>query len=85
MDDAAVGEDHEVVDFSRGLTEAQKKRIVPVDTVPSELIESASKAFNEQTANEEIRNSERRPDPCTVYSHKDFDGQKLSPDLSSSV
>jgi hypothetical protein len=74
MDDAAVDEDLEIVDFSRGLTEAQKDRIVPVDTVPSELINSARKAFNGPTTNGEALASETIPDPCTVYEHKDFDG-----------
>ena len=75
MDDTAVDEDLEVVDFRRGLTEAQKERIVQVDTVSSELINYARVAFNGQAAKRESFCSETMPDPCTVYEHKDFDGK----------
>jgi alkylated DNA repair protein alkB homolog 1 len=77
MDDAAVDEDLYVVDFNRGLTEAQKDRIVAVDTVPSDLIDSARKVFEnyDRISNVHSPNSETMPSPCTVYEHNDFDGR----------
>jgi hypothetical protein len=81
MVDPEVDEDLEVVDFRRGLTEAQKESIVAVDTVPSSLIDSARKAFEDygQAENGQSQNSETMPEPCTTYEHKDFDGQKEPP------
>ena len=76
MDDAAVDADLEIVDFKRGLTETQKEKLVPVDTVPSVLIDSARKAFKYygQAESDEVSRSGTMPDACTVYEHKDFDG-----------
>ena len=70
-----------IVDFRRGLTESQRQRIVHVDTVPSELLYSARMAFNHysQNVNSEVTASEVMPDACTVYEHKDFDGQMQPP------
>ena len=69
--------DLEIVDFRRGLTGAQKDRIVPVDTVPPGLIDSARTVFNHgQHVNGEVKTSETMPDACTIYEHKDFDGQR---------
>ena len=76
MDDASVDSDFEIVDFSRGLTSVQKERIFPVDAVSSELIDSARKAFDnfQKSANEEVDDTEEKADACTIYEHKDFDG-----------
>lgn len=73
--------DFDIVDFRRGLTHLQKERIVPIDTVSSELIDSARKAFqrSSQEANEEAKASVAMPDACTVYEHKDFDGLMETP------
>ena len=77
MDDASVENDADIVDFRRGLTPVQKEKIVLVDSVSSELIDSARLAFvhSGEDLNREINVSERKPDPCSVYEHKDFDGQ----------
>jgi alkylated DNA repair protein alkB family protein 1 len=77
MSDAAVDDDPEVVDFTRGLTESQKKRIIPIDIIPSDLIREAQKSFGEQGEGELLRNSEAftTPEPCTIYEHQDFPGK----------
>jgi len=76
MSDAAVDEDLDVVDFSRGLTAAQTEKIFPVDTVPSELIKDAWDTFkrSEQHTHEEATDPLDMPTPCTIYEHKDFPG-----------
>jgi hypothetical protein len=80
MDDASVDSDTEIVDFKRGLTPLQKEKILAVDTVPSDLIDSARKVFQNpsQITNGEVLDSETVPGPCTVYEHRDFDGQSLA-------
>jgi alkylated DNA repair protein alkB family protein 1 len=84
MEDKAVNNDLDVLDFNRGLTPAQKEKLVAVDTVPSELIDSACKAFKGDAADEAAHNedSSSSPEPCIIYGHKDFPGM-TSPDLSS--
>ena len=79
MDDSAVDDNLEVVDFRRGLTGAQKEKIVTVGTVPSQLIGSAQKAFkgDGQDDHGNARASDFVPEPCTIYEHKDFDGKFL--------
>jgi hypothetical protein len=71
-----VDQDLQVLDFSRGLTDAQKEKLVAVDTASSELIYSAWKAFNndgaEGVAND--RDMDKLPESCTIYEHKDFPG-----------
>ena len=76
MDDVSVDSDLNVVDFRRGLTIEQKEKIVPVDSVTSEVITAAHVKFVEssQSTNGKPRNLSTSPDPCTVYEHKDFDG-----------
>jgi alkylated DNA repair protein alkB family protein 1 len=76
MEDAAVDQDFDVLDFSRGLTDVQKEKLFVVDTVPSELIDSAWKIFkgDEKEDVASIEESVQLPDPCTVYEHKDFPG-----------
>jgi alkylated DNA repair protein alkB family protein 1 len=78
MDDAAIDNDLYVVDFTRGLSESQKERIVPVEEISSELITSAMKAFKAQNRadGEEVRGGDEDPvpSPCTVYEHMDFPG-----------
>lgn len=78
MDDAAVDQDLDVVDFTRGLTDAQKEKLVPVETVPCELIEAARKAYKNygKSESEGIVDSDPLPTPCTVYEHKDFPGEE---------
>lgn len=77
MDDAAVDTDLNIVDFGRGLTVAQKEKIVPVATVDPELIAKAQRAYrNYGKENAELDSgTDSRPTPCTVYEHKDFPGQ----------
>lgn len=76
MSDASVDQDLEVVDFRRGLTAAQKERIIPADTVPSELIEEARVAFKYfGQDNEEGTKVGGLPEACTIYEHKDFPGE----------
>lgn len=81
MDDASVDNDLEIVDFRRGLTPTQKERIVPVDTVSSELIDAARKTFrcSAQETDGTIEALQAMPDACTVYEYKDFDGRKRHP------
>jgi alkylated DNA repair protein alkB family protein 1 len=84
MDDAAIDNDLNVVDFTRGLSESQKERIVSVEEISSELITSATKAFKAQNRadGEEVKGGDKDenpvPKPCTVYEDMDFPGT-LSP------
>lgn len=77
-----MDQDLEVLDFRRGLTDAQKEKLVAVDTVSSELIDSAWKAFDgdgtEGVADDGDIN--KLPESCTIYEHKDFPGT-ISPTL----
>lgn len=68
MSDAAVSDDLEIVDFSRGLTPEQKEKMSPVGTVPSELIAKAQKDF----AGAEY--DPGHPEACTIYEHSGFPG-----------
>jgi alkylated DNA repair protein alkB family protein 1 len=83
MEDAELDQDLEIVDFTRGLTDAQKERIVPVGTVTSSTIAAAQEAFV-KFGSESANGRETKPRPCalpeecTVYEHKNFDGQALS-------
>ncbi|TVY40151.1 Alpha-ketoglutarate-dependent dioxygenase [Lachnellula subtilissima] len=83
LSDAAVDQDLEVVDFRRGLTDVQKQKIVPVDTVKSELIASAQKAFRKcgDKGAEDTVDVETEPEACTIYEHQDFPGLRLLPKL----
>lgn len=76
MDDAAVDADLDIVDFNRGLTDAQREKLVSVGTVEAELIARAQKAykFYGEDSMEEASDSGPLPTPCTVYEHKDFPG-----------
>jgi hypothetical protein len=76
MEDAAVDADLEVLDFARGLTDQQKERLVAVDTVSSELINSAWGAFKSEGKQDVIEygDSHKLPDCCTIYERKDFPG-----------
>lgn len=78
LDNGSIETDVHIVDFRRGLTAEQQERIVPVDTVTSEVIVEAEKAF--RTANGDNRDIEDAvPPSCTIYEHKDFPGtQKRS-------
>ncbi|KAE9365088.1 hypothetical protein N431DRAFT_496254 [Stipitochalara longipes BDJ] len=83
MEDEAVNKDLYILDFSRGLTNAQKEKLVAVDNVPSELIAFAWKAFKgdvERDATHGV-DSTSLPEPCTIYEHKDFPGLRLLPSL----
>jgi alkylated DNA repair protein alkB family protein 1 len=77
MDGFAVDKDLEVVDFRRGLTEAQKEKILPVGTVSSELIASAQEAFKAVDAFKDGKAgaSDFGPERCTIYEHKNFEGE----------
>jgi alkylated DNA repair protein alkB family protein 1 len=76
MEDVAVDADLEVLDFARGLTDVQKERLVAVDTVSSELIKSAWKEFKREGKQDIVDNgdSQKLPESCTIYEHKDFPG-----------
>jgi len=74
VEDSALDQDIDVVDFRRGLTEAQKEKIVPVASVPSELINVAQKVFIAEHQGREPK-ARNVPEACTVYEHKDFTGQ----------
>lgn len=65
--------DFEIVDFRRGLTQAQREKIVPVDTVSSEIIDSARK-ISGVACQTPSKDSQTMPDTCAVYEHKEFDG-----------
>lgn len=79
MENSAVDEDLEIVDFRRGLSDIQKQKIVPVATVPSEMIAAAGKVFKSygQSQEGESLGLNNVPDACTVYEHKDFNGQLI--------
>lgn len=84
MEDEAVDQDLEILDFSRSLTDAQREKLVAVDTVPSELIESARNAFKACEKEEGSHNLEvPLPEACTIYEHKDFPGETRTPFLVS--
>jgi hypothetical protein len=80
LEDSALDKDLEIVDFKRGLSDIQKKKIVPVEIIPASLIAQAQELFTGSTYQDPIQ--ERRgadstpiPEQCTVYEHKDFVGQ----------
>jgi alkylated DNA repair protein alkB family protein 1 len=81
MSDVDIDQDLEIVDFRRGLSEVQKERIVPVGTVSSECIRKAVDAFKEGYENGDCGEEESSalPNACTIYEHKDFDGQFFQP------
>lgn len=76
MEDEAIDADMEVLDFARDLTDVQKERLVAVDTVSSELIYSAWRAFKSEEKQDvfDAVNSQKLPQSCTIYEHKDFPG-----------
>lgn len=80
MSDADVDQDLKVVDFSRGLTDAQKKRIIPMSSVGSGLIASAQEEFRFSSGTEKGNAAEAatEPEPCTVYEHQDFPGESIT-------
>jgi hypothetical protein len=84
MNNVSIDEDLNIVDFRRGLTEDQKRRIVPNDTVDAALIKEAGHAFVKVNglASKEIE--ELRPKSCTIYEHKDFPGIGFTIDLDIS-
>jgi alkylated DNA repair protein alkB family protein 1 len=86
MESAAINTDPEIIDFKRGLTEEQKERIVPVETVPSELMASAAETFRRQrtSSSGEIWEPKSAPPASTVYEHKDFPGQLLNDHFGAS-
>ena len=81
MDDAAVDQDLEVLDFTRSLTTAQTDKLVIANTVPSDLIEAARDAFKCSISEDLVDDGSEisRPKACTVYEHKDFPGTTLRP------
>lgn len=70
MSDAAVHDDLEIVDFTRGLTPEQQEKLSPVGIVPSELIAKAQKEF----MNTEAEDEPGFPAACTIYEHSGFPG-----------
>lgn len=75
MSDAEVTTDLAVVDFKRGLTEAQKEVIVPVDTISAEIITEAQRVFRESGENLCISfDTGVEVEACTVYEHTSFPG-----------
>ncbi|KAH8790924.1 hypothetical protein F5882DRAFT_88668 [Hyaloscypha sp. PMI_1271] len=84
MEGEAVDQDLDVLDFARELTEAQTKKLVAIDTVSSELIDSAWKAFKsdgERVVVAEEEDSTSLSEQCIIYEHKDFPGLRLLPSL----
>jgi len=82
MDDDALRVDIEIVDFHRGLSDAQKSKIVPVAKVSSELIKLAQKAFVSEDGIDQCEGvlptaKASGEDGCTIYEHKDFDGKSI--------
>lgn len=77
MNSSDIDNDLDIVDFERGLSVIQEAKIVPVATVLSETIMSACVAFqcHDQNADVEPRGLPNLPNPCTVYEHKEFNGQ----------
>lgn len=79
-----MAQDLEVVDFTRGLTNEQKEKIIPIGIIPSELIAAAQTVFkrdeqdgNFQYPDLEADKSSSAPEACTIYEHSDFPGQYL--------
>lgn len=70
MSDAAVTDDLEIVDFTRGLTPEQQDKLTPVGIVPSELIAKAQKDF----MNTGAEYNSGHPAACTIYEHSGFPG-----------
>ena len=87
MEDAAVDADLEVLDFARDLTDEQKERLVAVDMVSSELIDSAWNAFKSEKKQDVIEygDSHKLPESCTIYEHKDFPGMMPSIPITSAL
>jgi hypothetical protein len=87
MDDAAVDGDLDVIDFTRGLTDFQKSKLIPVEIIPSELISSAQAAFkhpdNVDPSTLNATEVGSLPPACTVYEHADFPGQTIPLQLIS--
>jgi alkylated DNA repair protein alkB family protein 1 len=74
LDNASIDADLDIVDFQRGLTLEQEKSIVPVDTVSSEVIIEAEKAFRSTNGDDLGDGDTKSPPSCTIYEHKDFPG-----------
>ena len=83
-----MNEDLEVLDFNRGLTRAQQEKLVAVDAVPSELIDSAWKSFKGDGGKEVTNDEESIKSPlkhCTIYEHTDFPGTTARNFIMSSL
>lgn len=82
MEDAELDLDLEIIDFKRGLSEVQREKLVPVGTVSSSTIAAAQEKFRNYGSQQvDGVNKQSRTgavvEECTVYEHKDFDGQFL--------
>lgn len=75
MEDAAVLDDQDIIDFSRGLSEEQKKKIHPVDCIPAERIWAAQKVFEPELDSLGASNAADVPRACVIYEHDDFPGE----------
>lgn len=90
MDDSSIDSDPNIVDFARGLTNEQTKRIVPCEIVPSDVIAEAQREFVKSHWNESWGVDDLdiyllpEPTPCTVYNHLDFPGVQIRCFLSQS-
>lgn len=82
MTDAAVDSDFDVVDFKRGLTDKQKKKITIAKLIASEVIEKAVREFQRISDPnlEQIGDLLMTPESCTVFEHQDFPGRRDFPD-----
>jgi alkylated DNA repair protein alkB family protein 1 len=76
MSNGSVDSDLSVVDFKRGLTEQQKRRILPVDRFESALIQDALIAFKQANGFASEERASDGPPACTIYEHKDFPGEQ---------
>jgi alkylated DNA repair protein alkB family protein 1 len=73
-ENASIDADNDIVDFRRGLTSEQQKSIVPVDTISSQVIVEAEKAFRRTNGLNEVVGDATIPNSCTIYEHKEFPG-----------
>ncbi|KAG9242641.1 hypothetical protein BJ878DRAFT_583715 [Calycina marina] len=75
MDEGNLLSDPEIVDFGRGLSDAQKEKLLPVGIVSSEMIASAQEAFMAHDDDCNTESQPASPEPCTIYEHRDFPGK----------
>ena len=74
MDEETLLSDLDIVDFQRGLSSVQKKSVVPVAAVSSEMIAAAQEAFEVKSTDAPSVAPTTVPDACTIYEHVEFPG-----------